>query len=138
MSSLTVALKKVGSALRQQDKAAILDLSRRYRTNGMTPNEAATEAIDDQLAAVRRLIEEAVARVAAMEATEPSSPVPTQRVAHNFELAPRIDGTLVVQGDKQAVAELLRAHGITRIMPFHDGVLVGKSMASQTFDLLSG
>lgn len=139
MSSLTVSLKKVGSALRAQDKAAILDKSRQYRTQGMTPNEAATEAIDDQLALVRGLIEAAVARMDALQTTEPASSAtaPPPRVAHDFELALRIDGTLVVRGEKQAVTDLLRAHGITHIMPFHDGVLVGKSMAGQAFDLLS-
>lgn len=139
MSSLTISLKKVGSALRAQDKAAILDKSRKYRTQGMSPNEAAAEAIDDQLALVRGLIEAAVARMDAIQTTEPASPGtdPPPRVVHDFELAPRIDGTLLVRGEKKAVTDLLRAHGITHIMPAHDGVLVGKSMAGQVLELLS-
>ena len=57
--SLTGCLKKAGSALRAQDKSAILAGSRQYRASGMTPDQAAIKAIDDQLAVLSELIDKA-------------------------------------------------------------------------------
>lgn len=57
MGSLTSCLKKAGSSLHQADKVAILAASRKYRADGLSPNDAAVKAIGDQLGVVHGLIE---------------------------------------------------------------------------------
>ena len=56
MSSLTSCLKKAGTALRAEDKAAVLALSRQFRSEGMSPNDAAIKAIDAQISHVGSLM----------------------------------------------------------------------------------
>ncbi len=58
MGSLTACLKKAGTSLRAEDKSAILALSRQYRSEGLSPNDAAMKAIDTQLSAVGKMIEQ--------------------------------------------------------------------------------
>ena len=57
--SLTSCIKKAGKALNAQDKAAILTAARKYRTDGVGTDEAALQAVDDQLATVRAMLAKA-------------------------------------------------------------------------------
>ena len=57
--SLTACLKKAGDSLNREDKARVLELARQYRQEGLSPDEAAIKAVDEQLAAVQARLEEA-------------------------------------------------------------------------------
>lgn len=77
--SLTTCLKQAGSALRPADKAAILALSRTYRADGLSPDEAGKKAIAEQIAAVQKLMAKEQAKEVKPVADEaPALTSPTQ------------------------------------------------------------
>lgn len=57
--SLTQCITKAGKALSRENKAAIMAASRKYRQQGMSPDEAGIKAVDDRIAEVRALLEAA-------------------------------------------------------------------------------
>ena len=56
MASLTNCIKKAGSLLRAEDKAAILDRARELRSAGQKPADAGRQAIQEHLSSVRDLL----------------------------------------------------------------------------------
>lgn len=68
MSNLTGCLKKAGSALKAEDKAAILASARAYRVQGLSAKDAGVKAIDD-------LMVNAKAQVASLFAESLRKPV---------------------------------------------------------------
>ena len=56
MGSLTGCIKKAGSALHADDKAAILAKARELKASGVSAQDAAMQAVEAQLAAVRALL----------------------------------------------------------------------------------
>ena len=59
--TLTSCIAKAGDLLSNQDKAAVLRLARDYRSQGMTLDEAAKAALDEQLAVVGSQVDDAAA-----------------------------------------------------------------------------
>lgn len=57
MGSLTTCLKKAGDAIDPGDKAAVIARARELRAKGLTPTAAAAQAVQEQLAAVRAMME---------------------------------------------------------------------------------
>ena len=58
MASLTGCVKKAGDALRSEDRGAIFAKARTLRGSGLDASEAAKQAVQAQLDAVRGLIGE--------------------------------------------------------------------------------
>lgn len=54
--SLTGCIQKAGTALRAEDKEAILAAARVYRAQGMSPDDAGRQAIRDQIEVVKALL----------------------------------------------------------------------------------
>lgn len=61
MGSLTACVKKAGSALKAEDKAAIMAAARENRKAGMSASEAGRKAVEARLAEVRAMITSAAA-----------------------------------------------------------------------------
>lgn len=60
--SLTSCMKKAGTSLHATDKKRILALARQYRGQGFTAEDAATKAVEDQLATVTAELEAEMAK----------------------------------------------------------------------------
>lgn len=54
--SLTTCIKKAGSALRAEDKAAILEAARKYRGEGLDPTSAGRKAVSERLGYVKGMM----------------------------------------------------------------------------------
>lgn len=75
MGSLTTCLKKAGDAIDPGDKAAVIARARELRAKGLTPTAAAAQAVQEQLAQVRALMEaeqKAPAEQATVAETKPT------------------------------------------------------------------
>lgn len=58
--SLTTCLKKAGSAIHSADKESIITRSRELRTQGVSVSDAAMRAVDEQIAAVEKMLSSAL------------------------------------------------------------------------------
>jgi hypothetical protein len=58
--SLTTCIKKAGAALSAADKSAIVKLARKYRSEGMKPDDAGRAAIREQISEVKSLLKQAI------------------------------------------------------------------------------
>lgn len=56
--SLTTCLKRAGSAISAENKAALINRSRELRAEGKGPDEAAAQAVEEQIAAVQAMLGE--------------------------------------------------------------------------------
>lgn len=107
--SLTSCIKQAGSALRPADKAAILALSRTYRADGMSPDEAGKKAIAEQIAVVQKLMAKEQAKPESPKLADAAAPITwfdgvEQRTASPYK-GERDDavGKYIVKGRKEMV-----------------------------------
>lgn len=70
--SLTTCIRRAGSALNAEDKAAILKVAAAYRKGGMSAADAGRKAVDERIAAVQGMLSEREQAVADGTADQPA------------------------------------------------------------------
>lgn len=97
--SLTSCMKKAGKSLHAEDKARILAAAREYRQQGLTPDESAIKAVDEQLQVIEDRIAQEVERAEEFDQTSKPSevitkPTPVQSEPTVAPAAPRSESSL--------------------------------------------